>query len=103
MAEFQDDINYTQSSNLSCVSEEYRKRMLDKNADGYVENNEYKDGHKDTISDGDMSGRAPKDNDISNPIGTCFDIICRNKLTSCGGDAGNIPYSINNQYGSCNC
>jgi len=86
-------------SKLSALSEAYRTCSLIKNSCGYVEGNEYKDGNKDVISDGDCRGRDPKDSSTSSTIGTNFDIECRNALL--GKNANH--YTVAKPYGCGNC
>lgn len=90
-------------SNLSTISEQFRKDNLVKNSCRYVDGKEYNIGSADVISDGDCRGRDPKDpTSAASPIGTIFDISCREKQMSCIGLNGK-RYTNEKPYGSGNC
>lgn len=82
-------------SNLLVNSEDIRKKMLAKNADGYTEGNEYCASHPDTISDGDERGRDPEDEGGS--IGTKKDIDMNNCLIV------KNKYNTDNEYSAGSC
>ena len=87
-------------SNLSTISEQFRKDNLVKNSCRYVDGKEYKIGSADVISDGDCRGRDPKDpNSATSTIGTNLDIVTRNEQLVRNSNR----YTCGHEYGSGNC
>jgi len=83
-------------SRLETISKEYYDCSLAQNAARYTVNKEYLPSTPDTISDGDMKGRDPKDGSASSSVGTVLDIEKRNALLASN------RYNQNKEYNSGN-
>lgn len=90
-------------SNLSTISEEFRNKNLVQNSCRYVCAKPYDATSPDVFSDGDCRGRDPIDaSKAGSPIGTNFDIDCRDKQLNCIALNG-IRYTKAKPYGEGNC
>jgi hypothetical protein len=95
--------NTENPSNLSTISEQFRKDNLVKNSCRYVDGKPYDATSPDVFSDGDCRGRDPIDaSQASSPVGTNFDIACRDKQLSCIPPTG-VRYTKAKPYGEGNC
>jgi len=67
-------------SRIEEISKDFRDCTLAMNSGRYTCAKEYLPSSPDTISDGDMKGRDPKDGSSSSTVGTVLDIQKKNEL-----------------------